>query len=170
MPFALILIGLALVISAIRGTHGDLAKLLKNTFTGEGNFLIWIIVIGVLGLIGYNQKGQTFSRYAMALVLLAMVLANGGVFEKFMSAISDMQDGGTSGAGSAGNTLPDGAATGSGGGGYSAGSPEVQAIGRNLDKIGAVGANVVNTVSSVGNLVSGASKLLKSVPILGAFF
>lgn len=169
MPFAFILIGLALVISAVRGTHGDLAKLLKKDFTGENNFFVWMIAIGVIGLVGYNQKASTFSRYAMALVLLAMILANGGVFDKLSSAIREMGDEGSNGGGAAGNTLaPTGgsstapAAT-SGTTAertYTRDSPEVQAIGKNIDKIGSVATNVVQ----------GADKIMKSIPILGSFF
>ena len=58
MPLALIVIAIVLLISAIRGTQSDLAALLKKDFTGEGNFLYWILALGSVGALGYITPDQ----------------------------------------------------------------------------------------------------------------
>lgn len=88
MPFALVIIGLILILSGYQNTHAALGKQLAADFTGEGNFFWWVLAIGVVGAIGYATRFQTASRMFMALILIAMVLKNGGVFDKVREAIA----------------------------------------------------------------------------------
>lgn len=89
MPFALVFAGLILIVSGAKGTQGALGAQLKQDFTGTNNFLFWIAAIGALGALGYVKELRTFSRYMMALVVLAIVLANGrnGFFQKLKDGI-----------------------------------------------------------------------------------
>lgn len=106
MPFALILIGLILIIAAARGTLGRLGELLKEDLTGNSNFLYWIVAIGIVGMIGYAKSAEKFSRAFLALILLAMILRNGkGFFSQLMDSLKVINAGTSSGSGSAGNTL-----------------------------------------------------------------
>jgi len=122
MPFAFIVIGLMIVISAARGTHRELGALLKGDFTGSGNFVYWLAAIGIVGTVGYIQKAQTLSRAFLSLILIAMILSNRGFFEKLQQAIEQLGSSSSTGSGAAGNTLdnaqaaPQTPGAGSGGG------------------------------------------------------
>ena len=89
MPFALVLIGLMLIVAGARDTQTQLATQLSNDFTGQNSFLYWIAGIGVVGTLGYVPKLQTFSRVAMALILIVLILSNGGFFQQFLAAIQN---------------------------------------------------------------------------------
>lgn len=106
MAFAFLFIGIILIISAARGTLSDLGILLKSELTGKNNFFYWLIAIGIVGAIGYNQKAQPFSRAFLTLIILAMILANKGVYANFMNALENVQTNSNAGQGTAaGNTL-----------------------------------------------------------------
>lgn len=89
MPFALVTIGLIMVISGARNTHAALGKQIKSDFTGPNNFLYWIVAVGVVGSIGYVESLRNVSRAFLALVIISMILANGrnGLFAKFTDAL-----------------------------------------------------------------------------------
>lgn len=179
MPFALILVGLILIIASARGTLKDLGALLKGDFTGANNFFIWLIALGVVGMIGYYRPAEKFSRAFMALILLAMILSNGGFFRKLVDALSQLSDGGSAGSGSAGNTL-DGekAPVILGGSGQT-----TLGSGAMDDHLGAPFAHFYSAAEAAGiakaapaiiktvtNPLGAAKSVLKSVPILGGFF
>jgi len=87
MPFALITIGLIMVVTGVRNTYGDFASQVKSDFTGPGNFTYWVASIGAIGALGYVEALRPFANMFLALVILVMVLKNGGVFDKFKSAL-----------------------------------------------------------------------------------
>jgi hypothetical protein len=76
MPFALILIGLILVITAIRGTSKQFFDSLKEDFTGPNNFVLWIMAIFGLGMLGYVKPLKPLSDSFLALVLIVMTINN----------------------------------------------------------------------------------------------
>lgn len=90
MPFALLLIGLVLVVSGVKNTLGELATTVKSDFSGEGNFFYWITAIGAVGAVGYIPSARTFSRMFLTLILVAMVLSNRGFFAQFGAAIGSI--------------------------------------------------------------------------------
>jgi len=87
MPFVLAIIGITLIVTAIRGTSGTLFANLQADFTGSGNFIYWFISIGVIGSLGYVKKLAPITNLFLVLVLLVMFIANKGFFAQFMSAI-----------------------------------------------------------------------------------
>jgi len=87
MPFALTIIGLLMIVSGSRDTYAAFGKELVEDFTGPGNFTYWIVALGAIGALGYVPQLRTFSRAFMALIIVAMVLRNGGVFSKFTEAL-----------------------------------------------------------------------------------
>ena len=87
MPFALVTIGLILIVSGARDTYAALGKELIEDFTGEGNFLYWLLAIGALGALGAIPQFRTMSRAFMALIIISMVIANRGFAAKFSEAI-----------------------------------------------------------------------------------
>ena len=92
MPLALIVIAIVLLISAIRGTQSDLAALLKKDFTGEGNFLYWILALGSVGALGYIKPLRPISNAFLVLLLIVFVLAaNKGGKDFFSSLLSQVK-------------------------------------------------------------------------------
>jgi hypothetical protein len=83
MPFALVGIGLILIVTGVRDTYGQLGAQLTKDFTGSQNFTVWILAIGSVGALGYVRELRTFSHYFLALILLSLILANQGFFQKF---------------------------------------------------------------------------------------
>lgn len=87
MPFALVFIGMLLVISGFQNTYGQLGAQVQKDFTGPGNFIYWIIAIGVVGALGYVKDLEKLSRLVMGLLIVVMVLANRGFFAQLNPAL-----------------------------------------------------------------------------------
>jgi hypothetical protein len=92
MPFALVLIGLLLIVTAIRGTQANLWNLLYGDITGSGTggkgFIVWLAAILTIGVLGYYRPLQTPSRLLLALVVLGIFISNQGVFTKMSAAFT----------------------------------------------------------------------------------
>lgn len=87
MPFALVFIGLVLIVTGAKGTHAALGRQISSDFTGEGNFFHWFLAIGFLGILGSIKEFRDFSRIFMTLILVSMILSNEGFFTKLLSSI-----------------------------------------------------------------------------------
>ncbi len=91
MPLALLAIGLILLVTAMRGTTGELFTLLKGDFTGRGNFLIWILVLVAVGSVGYIKELRSVSNAFLVLILIIFILAaNKGGRDFFSSLVSQV--------------------------------------------------------------------------------
>lgn len=88
MPFALVIVGLILVVTGARNSYAALGQQLMSDFTGAGNFIYWIVAIGIVGAIGYYSPLKNFSRLFMVLIIIALFLSNQGVFAKFTQSIN----------------------------------------------------------------------------------
>ena len=91
MPLAFLIIGIAIGVTAFRGTYAQLGTLVANDFTGSNSFLVWLGAILAIGLIGYIPGLEKPSRLMIALLLLVVFLKNGGFFDKFKQAVSSAQ-------------------------------------------------------------------------------
>jgi hypothetical protein len=97
MPFALIIIGVVLLISSARNTLTNqqgtgLYQLLASDFTGSDNFIYWAVAILLIGALGYVPKLKPLSVAFMTLVILVLFLKKGtGVFSQFVSAVGSTQ-------------------------------------------------------------------------------
>lgn len=92
MPFVLVIIGLLLIVTAIRGTHGRLWNLLYEDVTGTGDvsgFVVWLVAILTIGFLGYYKPLETPAKLLLGLVVLGIFLSNGGVFEKLSEAFTN---------------------------------------------------------------------------------
>lgn len=105
MPYALILIGAVLLVSGVRGSQGDLWALVKGDFTENGGFLAWVAAIAVVGGIGYIPRLKPLSVAFMTLLLVVLVLSNGGVFDKLQQFIKS--GAAPAGGGGSGSGIPD---------------------------------------------------------------
>ena len=87
MSFALIIVGLVLVISSVRNTvtegNPNLVEMLKTDFTGANNFSYWIISILIIGAIGYVPTFRPLSRAFLVLVIIVLIVSNGDFFKQF---------------------------------------------------------------------------------------
>lgn len=97
MPFAFAIIGLTFIVAGVRGTSADLIALIEGDFTGQNNFVYWVLAILILGSLGYIDTLRPLSRAMLILVLLVLVLSeakktSGGVFAKFQQAINEITD------------------------------------------------------------------------------
>lgn len=116
MPFALVFIGLILIVTGAKDTYSAFGKQVVSDFTGPGNFTFWLASLGAVGALGYISPLRKFSTAFMALIIVAMVLANGnpkasggGFFQK----IQDFLKTGPTGTNAAPTTSADNAATNS---------------------------------------------------------
>lgn len=108
MPFVLLAVGILFVVVAVKGTQGDFYALLKSEFVGSNSFIPWIAAIVVLGLAGYIKPIRPVTHAFLVLVILVMILANGGkVFGQFNQAVSNpvAPSGGASPTSSSGTAL-----------------------------------------------------------------
>lgn len=89
MPFAFLIAGAVLIISGAQGTAGDMFTLLEGEFTGSDGqkaFIPWFLAILIIGAIGYIPDLKPISTGFLALVILTLILKNGGFFDKFNQA------------------------------------------------------------------------------------
>ncbi len=89
MPIALLIVGALFLIAAVRGKEqtDKLFGLLKDDFTGPNNFILWAVGIWMVGAIGYYKPLKPLSVAFMTLVIIVILLAQKGFFEKFMDQI-----------------------------------------------------------------------------------
>jgi len=81
MPIALLIIGLILIISAVRGT----TKTVFALFESDGQaFISWFLIIIILGVVGISKTLRPVSNSFLVLVLVVFTLKNsGGIFSSF---------------------------------------------------------------------------------------
>lgn len=89
MPYALLIIGMMLIVTGIKNTHVMFGNELKDDLTGTNNFVMWFLALFIVGAAGYVKKLETPSRMFMGLILVSIILTNQrqGLFEKFKAAI-----------------------------------------------------------------------------------
>lgn len=87
MPFLFIIVGVVFAISAVRNTTDQLTSLLKSDFTGNNNFVYWLLSILVIGAVGYIPDLKPVSRAFLVLVVIVLFLKNGGVFSQFVADV-----------------------------------------------------------------------------------
>ena len=96
MSFALIVIGLAAVMTALNNTWktapdggpGLFPQIAKDFFT-EG-YLYWVAALVIVGFVGYIPQLRKPADAFLTLILVAMILKNGGVFQQFESAVQNV--------------------------------------------------------------------------------
>lgn len=88
MPFAMILAGVLLFMTALNGTYKQFgSQLYKDLFTDSPPFVYWVAALMVVGLIGYIPGAKKPADAFMALIIVAMVLKDGGLFTQIQSAL-----------------------------------------------------------------------------------
>lgn len=86
MPLLLLIVGLILIVTGIRGTTGSLAGHLKDDISA--GFIKWLAAILVIGALGFIPQFQKPSRLLLALVVIVVMLKNGsGFIDQFVRQI-----------------------------------------------------------------------------------
>lgn len=95
MAFLLIAIGAIFMDSAIKGTSTALFSQIKqDTFPSQGvGYFTWAGSIAVIGLVGYVPSLKSLSNWFLALVIVVLVLSNGGFVSQLFAAIRSPQTG-----------------------------------------------------------------------------
>jgi uncharacterized membrane protein YgcG len=88
MPLVAILAGLVMLDLAFRGTEHEFAQQAESDFGGS-SFLSWFGAVTILGAIGFFAPLRQLSNLAMALVIVVLVLRNGGLFAQLASVIDN---------------------------------------------------------------------------------
>ena len=88
MPYALVIIGLLMIITGINNTYAQFATQLQTDFGGSRGFIVWAIALAAVGALGYINDLRQFSHYFMALILISFVLSNKGVFQNLQAALA----------------------------------------------------------------------------------
>lgn len=86
MPYALVIVGLIMIVSGVRDTHAALGAQIKSDLTGERNFTQYALAIFAVGALGYIDKLRAISTAFMALIIVSLVLSNQGFFAKLGEA------------------------------------------------------------------------------------
>lgn len=108
MAFALVFIGLLMIITGANNTYAAFGSQLKSDFTGQKSFVLYAAAIGGVGALGYINALRNFSHAFMALVLISIVLSNKGFFNNLLAGLNATPVSPSAGAGSA--PLPSGTA------------------------------------------------------------
>ncbi len=87
MSFVLVIIGLFMLITGARGTHGELGALLKEDFVGPNNYFKWVVAMLIVGSLGYIKPIRPIANGILAIVILALFLSNKGFFTQFTSQL-----------------------------------------------------------------------------------
>lgn len=91
MAWTFLLIGTLLIVTAWKKRQDELFRLLKDDFSGDGNFFYWVLAIIILVALGTFKPVKPVSDAFLGLVLLVIVLApyrNGrDLFSEFRSQV-----------------------------------------------------------------------------------
>lgn len=105
MPFALLILGILLLVAGARNTQDILFALFKGDFGGQDNFIFWFLAIVLIGAVGYVPKLKPVSTAFLGLVIVVLFLkkgstggTGGGFFAQFTQAIGGTQNAATSSA------------------------------------------------------------------------
>lgn len=88
MAYALVIIGLLMILTGINNTYSQFATQLQTDFSGSKSFIVWILALGSVGALGYIKDLRQFSHYFMALILISFILSNKGVFANLQAALA----------------------------------------------------------------------------------
>lgn len=87
MPVALILMGIILLVSALKGTQRDLFALLKDDFSGSNNFFVWVLAFVFIIAVGYAKPLRPLSNAFLGLIILVLLVQNKGFFPSFLAQV-----------------------------------------------------------------------------------
>ncbi len=90
MGFFLLIIGLLMVVTGLRGTYAQFGSQLASEFRGQNNFTYQLVALGAIGAVGYIPALQTMSRWLLAALLFILLIEKGNqsFFTQFTAALN----------------------------------------------------------------------------------
>jgi hypothetical protein len=88
MPLLFIGLGIVFILTGLKGDAGSLWELVKGDFTGQNNYVYWMLSILALGALGYVESLQKLSRLFIILIVIVLLLDNNGFFAHFQQFIN----------------------------------------------------------------------------------
>lgn len=93
MAWGFIAIGLLLLVAAWKNKQAELWALLKDDFTGEGNFIYWVLAIIILVALGSYRPIRPVTNAFLGLVILIIIIApyrkGRDLFSEFRSQVRE---------------------------------------------------------------------------------
>lgn len=87
MIFAIIITGILLIVSALKNTQHKLGEQLALDVLGKDGFLLWAICILAIGAIGWIPGLKPASRNLLWLLLVVILVRNGGIWANAETAL-----------------------------------------------------------------------------------
>jgi hypothetical protein len=91
MPVFLLIIAVIFLVAAIKGNQNELLTLLKSDFSGQNNFILWVLAIVVIVGLGNFKAIRPISDAFLGLVILVIIVANykrgGDIFSSFINQV-----------------------------------------------------------------------------------
>jgi hypothetical protein len=132
MIIGIILIGLILISSSLKGTEHELGNQLQVDLLGSNGFIGWIVAITLIGVLGYLPAFNKASKYLMLLLFVVIVVQNRNVFANVQTGVEQAVA-----QGPAPTVAPPVVSSFSGGGG--AGSNPLGALGGAVSAVTSIG-------------------------------
>lgn len=108
MPLLFIGTGIVFILTGLNGSPSALYAAVKSDFTGQGNYVYWMLSILTLGALGYIPDLKHLSRLFIVLVLIVLLLDNGGFFAQLQAFIKSNSAAAATGSGSTSSTTSTG--------------------------------------------------------------
>ena len=92
MPFFLLIVGSIFLVAAVRGNQDDLIKLIKDDFSGNNNFIYWVMAIVFISMLGNIKVLKPVSDAFLALVILVIIVASykkGDLINSFLTQVKN---------------------------------------------------------------------------------
>ena len=94
MAFLFLTAGVFFLIAGVRGKSADALKLLKGDLVGgSDSYLVWLGAILLIGAVGYIDELKPLSNAFLALVVIVLLLSNGGFFQQLQTQFQGVAHG-----------------------------------------------------------------------------
>lgn len=94
MIVAVLIVGMLLVSTSLRGTEKELAQQLQIDMFGNDGFVLWAASLAAVGAVGYIPGLRKTSLYLLVLIGVVILLRNGGLFSQAKLALQATSVGG----------------------------------------------------------------------------
>lgn len=154
MIVGILIAGFLLIATALQNTQSELAALLQRDLLGKQGFFLWLAAVVSLGAIGYVPGLERTSRNLILLLLVVVVLRNGGIWANAQAALQGASQAGP--APSAINPAPQQSSSGASSGGSGGGSGGSGSAISNIGSGAATGAAIGGPYGAAAGAAFGA--------------
>ena len=87
MAWAFLIIGLIVLVAAIRGKQTDLWNLIRSDFTGSNNFFYWVLAVILLVALGTFKPIRPITDAFLGLIILVILIGNKDLVGSFTQQV-----------------------------------------------------------------------------------